>query len=360
MIRVSEVILSDEEIEAVNTVLKSNHLVQGSVAEELESAVASYCKTAHALAFNSGTAALHTALFAAGIIAGDEVITTPFSFVATANTILMQGAIPVFADIDENYFHITAESIEQKITPQTKAVLIVDLYGQAVDYDAIRKICDKHNLVLIADSCQALGAEYHGRKVGSIADITVFSLYATKNIMSGEGGLLTTNNDEYAQRSKLFRSHGQDAQYSYQFLGYNYRLTDVLAAIAVKQLEKIEEKTLQRNSNADYLTKKLSRLKGIQTPQVRPNTRHAFHQYTIKITKDCSKTRDTIQKTLGENGVETRVYYPTLLSESPHLHTQDRCPIAEIVKDQVLSLPVHPHLSTNDLDAIVKTFEAIL
>jgi perosamine synthetase len=360
MIHVSEVVLSDEEINAVNTVLKSNHLVQGAVVGKLESSVAKYCDVGYAVAFNSGTAALHTALFASGVVAGDEVITTPFSFVATANAIVMQGAVPVFADIDQDYFHITAESIQKKITPKTKAVLVVDLYGQAVDYDAIKKVCDESNLLLIADSCQALGAEYDGQKIGSLADITVFSLYATKNIMSGEGGLLTTNNDEYAERARLFRSHGQDAQYSYQFLGYNYRLTDVLAAIAVKQLETLEDKTHKRNNNAAYLTKKLSTLKGIQTPRIRPGTKHAFHQYTIKITDDCSITREKLQKILTKSGVESRIYYPTLLAESPHLHTKDRFPVAEVIKEQVLSLPVHPGLRENDLDVILETIGAAL
>lgn len=363
MITITSIAITAAEIELVTKALAAGHLVQGKLVEELETTVASYLGVDHAVAVNSGTAALHTALHAAGIKPGDEVITTPFSFVATANAILMCGATPVFADIDDKSFTIDPQSAESLITTKTKAILAVDLYGNPVDYEALKKICTAHHVPLIADSCQALGATYKSQKVGSLADVSVFSLYASKNIFSGEGGLITTNSTGIADRARLFRNHGQmyGKPYEYHGLGYNYRLTDVLAAIAIPQLAEINRLTGDRQNNARYLSAGLEDTQGIVTPPIESGIEHCFHQYTVKITEDFPLTRDELQAHLLSKDIESRVYYPRLLSTIPHVIAHSRptpTPCADTIVNQVLSLPVHQHLSTADLDAIIAAVQS--
>jgi perosamine synthetase len=358
MISITSIQITPEEIALVTKTLRSGHIVQGSLVEQLETSLARYLGTKHAIAVNSGTAALHTALHAVGVKPGEVVITTPFSFIATAKAIVMCGATPVFADIDPDSFTIDPSSAESVITNKTVAILAVDVYGNPVNYDALRKICKKHNLRLVADACQALGSEYKGQKVGSLADVSVFSLYASKNIFSGEGGIITTNDDEIAKQAKLFRNHGQapDKQYEYQSLGYNYRLTDLLAAVVIPQIEMIDSITSQRQTNARRLSDTLQAIPGLKVPKVESNTSSCFHQYTIKLNHDFPLTRQKLQEYLATQGIQSRVYYPQLLSSVPHIAMFSRAATlanAEQIVDQVLSLPVHQHLTSVDLDAII-------
>src|SRR3989338_10112838 len=271
MMPIAKPYIGKEEIKAVSEVLKSGIIAQGPKVRELEEKFAKLCGTKYAVAVNSGTAALHTALHVAGIEQGDEVITTPFTFIATANTILMQQAKPVFVDIDEDTFNIDADKIKEKITKKTKAIVTVDLYGLLCDYNKIGKIAKNNNLMIVEDACQAVNAEQNGKKAGNFGDIAAFSFYGTKNITCGEGGMITTNSKEYAENAKLFRQHGRSnmASYEYEGLGYNYRATDISAAILLEQLKKIDIITKKRIENAECLTKGLVGIRGIKVPDAK-------------------------------------------------------------------------------------------
>jgi perosamine synthetase len=243
MIPIVSVSIDDDIHEAVTRVLKSGQLAEGPVVKEFENLYSKFIGTRHAVAVNSGTAALHVALLASGIGPGDEVITTPFSFIASANCCLYCGATPVFADIDIRTFNISPEAIEKKITSRTKAVIVVHLYGQPCDMDEIMAICKKHGLILIEDACQAHGAEYKGHKAGSFG-IGCFSFYATKNMLTGEGGMITTNDDAIAEKAVAIRNHGRCGQYLHDMLGYNFRMTDIAAAIGIGQLNHLVERNV--------------------------------------------------------------------------------------------------------------------
>lgn len=365
MIPIAKPYIGEEEIKAVEKVLRTGVIAQGSRVLNAEEKFAELCKTRYAVAMNSGTAALHSALKVTGIKEGDEVITTPFTFIATANTILMQGGKPVFCDIKEDTFNIDPEKIKEKITSNTKAILTVDLYGQLCDYEKISKIAKENNLKIIEDSCQAVGAEFKERMAGSFGDVAAFSFYATKNITCAEGGMMTTDNEEYAEDAKLFRQHGRSKMTSYEYtdVGYNYRLTDIAAAILLVQIKKEKEITEKRIKNAKILTEGLKGVKGIITPVTKEGNKHVFHQYTIRVTKDCKLSRDKLIEYLKEKGVGSAVYYPKPLHLCEHFremgYKEGDFPVAERLCNEVLSLPVHPNLTKEQLDLIVKVFQEI-
>jgi dTDP-4-amino-4,6-dideoxygalactose transaminase len=280
----------------------------------------------------------------------DEVITTPFSFIASANCVLYVGAKPVFADIEPRYFTIDPVDIEKKITKNTKAVIPVHLYGQSCDMDAIVKIAEKHNLAIIEDACQAHGTTYKGRMVGSFGT-ACYSLYATKNMTTIEGGMITTNDPAIAEQARLLRNHGSPKTYEHVLLGYNMRMTDLSAAIGLVQLKKLNEWNSKRRENAAYLTEHLSKLAGIHTPEIREQSEHVFHQYTIRITD-----RDNVAQKMRENVVGVGIHYPKPIHKQPlyqDLGYKDVLPVAETACQQVLSLPVHPSLTKEDLDTII-------
>ncbi|MEK6984701.1 MAG: DegT/DnrJ/EryC1/StrS family aminotransferase [Nanoarchaeota archaeon] len=362
MIPIAKPFISDEEIKAAADVLNSGFIAQGAKVGIFEELFARLCGTKHAIALNSGTAALHTALKAAGIKQGDEVITTPFTFIATANTILMQGAKPVFADIDEETFNICPSNIEQKITKKTKAIISVDLFGHLCDYDSINEIANKHELVVIEDSCQAVNAEYKGKKAGSFGDAAAFSFYATKNITCGEGGALTTDNKDYAEASRLFRQHGRSGMQEYEYigLGFNYRMTDICAAILIEQLKKLDLITEKRIENAEYLSKGLSKVKGIRNPIVKKGFKHVFHQYTIKVEDNFKLNRNELINYLKEKGIGSAVYYPQPLHLCSHIRSlgykKGDFPISERLSQKVVSLPVHPSLTKEQLNHVIGAF----
>jgi dTDP-4-amino-4,6-dideoxygalactose transaminase len=361
MIPIAKPIIGDDEINAVTAVLRSGIIAQAKKVEEFEEAFAGFIGTRYAVAVNSGTAALHIALLCHGIGEGDEVITSPFSFVASANSILFTGARPVFADIEEETYHIDPDSIVEKINRRTKAIMPVHLYGQPCDMKKIMKIADKHKLVIIEDACQAHGAEYEGKKAGSFGT-GCFSFYATKNMITGEGGMITTNDEGIAQKARMIRTHGQKERYLNEILGYNYRMTDIAAAIGLCQLAKLEDFNNKRIRNARFLTERLSGIKGLLPPYVRPNVKHVFHQYTISITRDSAVSRDELRKRLLDKGVATEVYYPLPIHKQPFyqkLGYTDRLPNSEKAAGEVLSLPVHPSLTKEDLENIVRAIKGI-
>jgi dTDP-4-amino-4,6-dideoxygalactose transaminase len=363
-ISISKPNITDKEIQAVVEVMKSGMLVQGEKVEELEEQFQKVSNCQGAAAIVNGTAALHVALDAIGIKPGDEVITSPFTFVATANAIIMQGAKVVFADASETDFNIDPATIEQKITDKTKAILVVDLYGQVYDVDRINKIAKDNNLLVVEDACQSVAAEYKGKKVGELADIAVFSLYATKNVMSGEGGMVVSNNSKYIDKAKVFRNHGQNPveRYDYVDFGYNYRMTNLVAAIGVEQIKKLDSFTQKRIANARILGEGLAGIKGLITPQEKPGFKHVYHQYTIRITPQFKSSRSDFLKYLDSKEIGYGIYYPKPLHLYDYFAKMDYkkgdFPVAEKLSAQVISLPVHPGLSRDDLNYMIETIQS--
>jgi len=353
-IRLAQPIVEDDEKRAVIEALESGQLAQGPRVAAFEEAFAAYIGVQHAVAVNSGTAALHLALLAEGIGPGDEVIVPALSFAATANVVLQAGARPVFVDVRDDDFGIDPASVEAAITPRTKAVMPVHLYGQACDIVAVRDICGARNVTLIEDAAQAVGAAVDGAKCGSFAT-AAFSFYATKNLQTGEGGMITTGHDAVADAARMLRSQGERTRYVTEELGYNYRMTEVAAALGNAQLPKIDARNEQRRANAAQLTQLLSGIDAIETPRELPGRRHVYHQYTIRV-RAGREARDRLQATLRNAGIESAVFYPTPIHRQPLYqrlgYGDTRLPVAERLCGEVLSLPVHPALSDDDLRCI--------
>ncbi|TKJ28412.1 MAG: aminotransferase DegT [Chloroflexi bacterium B3_Chlor] len=348
MIPIAKPLIGEEEKRAVVEVLESGQLAQGPKVDEFEERFAALCGVNHAIATSSGTTALMTALLAHRIGLGDEVITTPFTFIAAANSVLFTGAKPVFADIDEDSYNIDPDLIEKKVTKHTKAILPVHLYGYPCDMDRIMDIAQRHGLIVIEDACQAHGASIQGKRVGSFGT-GCFSFYPSKNMTTAEGGMITTNDDEIAERARLIRNHGQTQLYHHESTGYNFRMTELQAALGLVQLEKLTEWTRKRIENAAYLTE---RLRNVVTPRVREGFVHVYHQYTVRVKWD----RDQALHQLAEEGVGARVYYPLPVHRQPfyrQLGFSDSLPVSERISEEVLSLPVHPALTQGELDKIV-------
>ena len=356
MISISRPQIGEEEKAAVLKVLESGQLAQGPRVQEFEEKFAAWCETKYAVATSSGTTALHVALLAHGIEPGDEVITTPFSFIASANCILYANARPVFADIESRYLMIDPLDIEKRITPKTKAIIPVHLFGQACDMDPIYAIAQKHNLAIIEDACQSHGAKYNGKIVGAWGT-ACYSFYPTKNMTTIEGGMITTNDPAVAERARLIRNHGSPKRYLHEMLGFNFRMTDLQAAIGLVQLTKVSQWNKKRQENAAYLTSHLKNVDGITPPEVRKGSEHVFHQYTIR-----AKNRDKTLEQLGQKGIGVGVYYPIPIHLQPlykKLGYEVSLPVTEQACLDVLSLPVHPALSQAELDEIVKAVASL-
>ncbi len=351
---IAKPIIGDEEIENVVEVLKSGMIAQGPKVEEFEERFAEWVGAEYGIAVNSGTAALHVALLSCGIGEGDEVITTPFTFIASGNSILYTGAKPVFADIDLKTYTINPDSIEDLITENTKAILPVQLYGQSADMEKINDIAEKYGLTVIEDAAQAHGATCNGEKVGSIGDMACFSFYPTKNMTTSEGGIITTNDEELAENARVFRAHGASVRYHHDEIGYNFRMTDISAAIGLAQLDKIDEFNDKRIANAAYLNEGLKDVDGVITPYCADGSKHVYHQYTIRVEKG---DRDEWVDLINDCGVGTGIHYPIPLYNQPvyrSLGIEGNCPNAELAADNVISLPVHPSLTKEDLDLVIE------
>ncbi|MDI6644638.1 MAG: DegT/DnrJ/EryC1/StrS family aminotransferase [Methanobacteriaceae archaeon] len=357
MIPIANPIIEDEEINEVIKVLKSGFIAQGPKVAEFEEKFAEFVKTKYAIATSSGTTALHVALLSAGIGPGDEVITTPFTFAATANSVLYTGASPVFVDIDPETYNIDPEQIEEAVTDNTKAIMPVHLYGHPAEMGSVSKIAKDHDLIVIEDAAQAHGAMYKGKMVGSLGDMACFSFYPTKNMTTSEGGMITTQNKKSCEDSRSLRAHGESSRYEHVTLGYNFRMTDISAAIGIIQLKKLNEFNNRRISNAKYLTENINQMQLIKPPLVRKDVKHVFHQYTIRVDKS---KRDKLIKFLNDNGIGTGIHYPKPIYQQElyqKLGYYYSCPEAEKAADEVISIPVHPGLNLNDLEIIVKTLD---
>lgn len=355
MISISAPAIGNEEKKAVLRVLDSGLLAQGRVVQQFEEAFASYCGVQYAVATSSGTTALHLALLAHGIGPGDEVITTPFTFVATVNAVLYVGATPVFADIDPQTFNLDPAKAELLINSRTRAILPVHLFGQPADMGHFSKLAGQYGLVLIEDACQAHGAEWEHRKVGSFGT-GCFSFYPTKNMTTGEGGMVTTNDRTVADRIRILRNQGMKTRYDYVDLGFNFRMSDIHAAIGLAQLCKLETFIKKRLANAHFLSEKL--IDYVECPIISGQVRHVFNQYTVKVREN----RDKVLNSLQAAGVGAGVYYPLPLHHN-HVFSNlamSPCPFTEETSQRVLSLPVHPGLRQKDLDFIVERLISII
>ncbi len=351
MIPISKPFIGEAEKQAVLEALDSGMLAQGPRTARLEEKWAAACGARYAVATSSGTTALHLALLAHSIGPGDEVITTPFTFIASVNSIIYTGARPVFVDVEADTFNINPALIEAAITPATRAILPVHLYGYPCDMGAIMAIAEAHGLAVIEDAAQAIGADYQGRPAGSFGT-GCFSLYATKNIMSGEGGMVTTDDEALAQRVRMLRNHGMQRRYYHDVLGYHMRMTDLHAAIGLVQIDRLADFTARRRANAAYLS---AHIDSVCTPGVRPGYGHVWHQYTVRV--DRGRDRDAAVKQLNDAGVGTGIFYPVPANRQAHLAAlglrYQSLPVAEQLAREVISLPVHPGLSPEDLAKIV-------
>lgn len=346
--------IADEEKAAVMSVLDSGQLAQGPVVEEFEREFARWCGVKHAVAVNSGTAALHLLLLAHGIKEGDEVITSPFTFVASANAALFVGARPVFVDIEPQTYCLDPSKVEAAITPRTRAIMPVDLYGHPAAIPELVDIANRHGLVLIEDACQSHGAAIGNRKTGALGVDASFSFYPTKNMTTAEGGMVTTDDDAIAERVATLRQHGATHRYRHDVLGYNFRMTEISAAIGRAQLAKLDRFNERRRRNASVLDEGLAGVRGVIAPRERPGFRHVYHQYTLRIAHD----RDGFQDRIRESGIGTAVHYPIPVHRQPLYeqlgYGEVTLPVSEAAARQVISLPVHPALSDSDLDRIVE------
>jgi perosamine synthetase len=357
MIPITSVRLGPEEEAAALEVLRSGMLAQGARVAELEKRFAELQGAKHAVAVNNGTTALIAALQVLDLGPGDEVVTTPFTFVATLNAILETGATATFADILDEDFNVDPDAVAAAITPRTKVLMPVHLYGQMADMARIAPLASEHGLRIVEDSAQSHGATFEGKGAGSY-DIGTFSLYATKNITTGEGGLITTGDDAVADRLRVLRNQGMRARYEYEMAGNNYRLTDLQAAIGLPQLERYPATVAARQRNAARLSAGLADVPGIVVPRQLDGRSHVWHQYTIRVTPEAGIARDDVVAALGERGIGAGVYYPRLLwdydayRDHPRVQRTD-APVAERVAQQVISLPVHNALSDADLDTVV-------
>lgn len=361
-IHAAKPLIGDEEREAVDRVLRSGMVAQGPEVEAFEREFAEFfVEGRETVAVNSGTSGQHLGLLAAGIGQGDEVIVPSFTFAATGNSVALTGATPVFADIDPDTFTLDPQSVRASITDRTKGIMPVHLYGHPFIADGIERIAQEHNLQIFEDAAQAHGASQDGRPVGTFGTFAMFSLYPTKNMTSGEGGMVTCVNGELARNVRLLRNQGMETQYANEIIGFNTRMTDIHAAIGREQLRKVGAWTRIRQRNAAFLTSALKEVDGVTVPIVRPGAVHVYHQYTVRV--DAGE-RDRIRTVLrDEHQVGTGVYYPIpnhrLPSLAPYASGLD-LPQTEKASSEVLSLPVHPSLTENDLDRIVQGMASVM
>ncbi|RCV65651.1 perosamine synthetase [Methanophagales archaeon] len=351
MITIAKPSIDGQEIENVARVLESGLLASGEWVQRFEHDFAEYMGTAYAVGTTNGTTALDIALKALDIKRGDEVIVPDFTFIATANAVLFQDARPVFADVDEETFAIDPEDVIAKISPRTKAIIGVHLFGHPFDVNAIQDICRDYGLALIEDCAQAHGAEYRAQKVGGFGIAGCFSFYGTKNMTTGEGGMITANDADLEKRLRMLINHGQSQKYLHTRLGYNYRMTDIQAAIGIAQLQKLDDLSKSRITNAEYLNACLNA--PLTKPGKEQEVKHVYHQYVVKLKEDFPMTRAEFMGYLSDKGVGSAVHYPLPVHRQPLYqelgYVAEQCPTATRLSDLVLSLPIHPGLTDSDL-----------
>ena len=352
-IPIAKPIIGRDVRRAVNKVLRSGNLTQGPEVLAFEREFSLLVNERECVAVNSGTSALHIALLSLGIGAGDEVIVPSFTFAATANSVALTGAKPVFVDIDINTYNIDPHLIEKAITPNTKAIQVVHLYGLPADMIRIVEIAKKHNLLIIEDAAQAHSASINEQPVGTFGDAAAFSFYPTKNMTSGEGGMIVFKDKEPARLARLYRNQGMEKRYQNEIVGFNLRMTDIHAAIGRAQLKHLLKWSKKRQDNAMTLS---SQLQNVITPVIPNGFSHVFHQYTIRVPKN----RDSFSDRLSSAGVGNSVYYPTQVHKLPSFNTSLTLPQTQLATESVLSLPVHPSLTSRDLKRVINTVNSLV
>lgn len=368
--------IDQDDINAVIEVLKSDYLTTGPMLHQFEKAIANYVNARYAVAFSNGTAALHAACYAAGIEQNDEVITTPMTFVASANCVLYQGGKPVFADIDKQTYNIDPALIEKQITSKTKAIIPVDYTGQPVNLDEIIKIARRYNLVVIEDAAHALGATYKGDKIGSISDMTMFSFHPVKHITTGEGGIITTNNENYYEKLKVFRTHGitRDENklienhgswyYEMQDLGYNYRMTDIQAALGVSQLKKLDGFLDKRRKIVSLYNQAFDAIEEIEVPYQSKDGQSSWHLYVIRLQLDLlTVTRKEIYEQLLKEKIGVNVHYIPVHYQPFYKkmgYTQGMCKYAEKLYESIITLPLFPSMTETDVNDVITAVKKVI
>lgn len=357
------------EVELINQVLATPYLSIGPKIEEFEAKIARYIGTKYAVAVNSGTSALHLCTRSLDIKDGDEVITTPFSFISSANCILFERAKPVFVDIDEDSLCIDVTRIEEKITERTKAILPVHIFGHACQMDKVMEIGRKYNLAVIEDACEAIGGEYSGEKVGSFGDCGVFAFYPNKQITTAEGGMVVTNDEKIARLCRSMRNQGRDESgswLSHERLGYNYRMNELSASLGTVQMDRIDEILEKRQEVADFYNKRLSHMAGIIIPYIAPNVKMSWFVYVIRLdsTRFSQEDRDRVMKELGARGINSRAYFPPIHLEPFYVNKfgygKGLFPVTEKVSGLTIALPFFNNLEEQEVDYICSALEKII
>ena len=367
--------VDEADVQAVVEVLRSDWLTTGPKVRAFEERVAEYVGAREGVAVNSGTAALHVAAFATGIGPGDEVITTPLTFAASANCVVFQGGTPVFADVSPDTLLLDPAQGEAKITPRTKAIIAVDYTGLPCDYDALRDIADRHGLILVADACHALGGHYKGRPVGSLADLNTFSFHPVKHVTTGEGGIVTTDDPELAQRMRIFRNHGittdhrqreQQGSWFYEMvdLGYNYRLTDIQCALGLSQMDKLDSWLTRRRKIAKHYDKAFAEMPEVITPVVKEDRLSAWHLYVIRLDLDrLTVGRAEVFRALSAENIGVNVHYIPVYWHPFYQklgYKKGICPIAEAAYERILSLPIYPAMSDGDVEDVIISVDKVI
>ena len=355
VIHLAKPFFGDEEKQAVMDVLDSGMIASGAAVEEFQSKFTRYCGVKYGIAASSGTTALEVMLRAAGIGNGDKVLTTPFSFIASTNCILYTGAMPVFADIDPHTFNISPETVEEKLKtdPDVRAILIVHLFGHPCDMDAFVTLAEKYDVLLFEDCAQAHGALYKGKKAGSFGCASAFSFYPTKNMTTSEGGIVVTDNEDLAERAKLLINHGMKVRYYHDEIGYNYRMTNIAAAIGLRQLEKLEGFNQKRGEIASFYGNEIHNPL-VSHPVSQSYGSHCFHQYSILV---FDGKRDALVKHLNDKKIACGVFYPVSIPEQAcyrHMNFETDFTVTDKIKKEILSLPMHPQLTEEDLCAVAE------
>ncbi|MHB8568331.1 MAG: DegT/DnrJ/EryC1/StrS family aminotransferase [Nitrososphaerales archaeon] len=373
-IKIAAPFMNDSITEIVESILKSGLLVQGKYVSQFESRLAEYIGCKHVIAINSGTAALHASIQSVrddlaqkgSLPEGPEVITTPLSFAATANAIIHSGCTPIFADVDEATFNVDPKQIDNKIRKQTIAIEPVDVYGLPADLNEIATLARANDITVVEDAAEAIGAIYNGKKIGSISDLTCFSTYATKNLHTGEGGFITTDDDAHAKRLQMIRSQGQSSRYNHAILGYNFRMTEIAAAIGIPQIGLLDELNSKRRKNARYLRDALGETDTIRFQKVNRPDSHAWYMLSATLDEHrAGMTRDAFVAKLKSFGIEADVSWPVPIHLQPFYRQtfgfkEGDFPMAERICKTVFQIPIQPLLTIGDLDRIITVVIEIL
>jgi dTDP-4-amino-4,6-dideoxygalactose transaminase len=357
MIPIAKPLIGDEERALIEQVLQSGMLAQGQMVRQFENEFAHYCGVRHAIATSSGTTALYAMFMAMGLKPGDEVITTGVSFFASASQVAALGGKVIFTDVERSTYNMDASTVEALITPNTKAIMPVHLYGQPADMAELNEIGEKHGIPVVEDACQSHGAEYGGKRTGALSLAGTFSFYPTKNMTTIEGGMITTNDDPLAEKCRLLRDHGAPQHYQHSMVGFNFRMTDVSAAVGIAQLAKLDMFNTIRKQNAAYFNEQLADIDGLTLPKTKPGRSHVYHLYA-----PLCERKDELLKHLNDHGVGARPSYPIPIYKQKAFidlgYGSVRCPVSEEIVPKTLLIPVHPAVSKEDCQIIVDTVKS--